>query len=76
MDSGTSLVLASAVMYVMSSVMRGARRIAHADQTLLSTYLSLPLLCPARRPGPLLTCQHNRKYASKQVSQRTFAEPS
>ncbi|XP_008303612.1 translation initiation factor IF-2, mitochondrial [Stegastes partitus] len=46
-------------MNVMSSVMRGARRLLHAD-------LPLPLLCPARSSAPLLTCQ-NRRSASKQV---------
>ncbi|XP_044045724.1 translation initiation factor IF-2, mitochondrial isoform X1 [Siniperca chuatsi] len=54
-------------MNVMSSVMRGARRLVHADPALLSNFLPLPLLCPARSSAPLLTCQQNRKFASKQV---------
>ncbi|XP_054460492.1 translation initiation factor IF-2, mitochondrial [Anoplopoma fimbria] len=54
-------------MNVMSSVMRGARRLVHADPALLSNFLSLPLLCPARSSAPLLTCLQNRKFASKQV---------
>ncbi|KAM9363223.1 translation initiation factor IF-2, mitochondrial isoform 1-T1 [Symphorus nematophorus] len=49
-------------MNVMSSMMRGARRLVHADPALLSHFL-----CPARSPAPLLTCQQNRKFASKQV---------
>lgn len=44
----------------MSSVMRGARRLVHADSALLSNFLP-------RITAPLLTCQHNRKFASKQV---------
>uniref|UniRef100_A0A3P8TFD6 Translation initiation factor IF-2, mitochondrial n=1 Tax=Amphiprion percula TaxID=161767 RepID=A0A3P8TFD6_AMPPE len=44
-------------MNVMSSVMRGARWLLHAD---------LPLLCTAQRPAPLLTCP-SRSSASKQV---------
>lgn len=51
----------------MSVVIRGARRLGHVDPALLSTCLSTPL-CPARNPAPPLTCQHNRNYASKQVS--------
>lgn len=51
----------------MSSVMRGARRLLHADPALLNNFLSLPSLCPARSSAPQLTCQHNRKFASKQV---------
>lgn len=51
----------------MSSVMRGARRLIQADPALLNHFLSLPRLCPARSPAPLLTGQHNRKFASKQV---------
>ncbi|XP_070770985.1 translation initiation factor IF-2, mitochondrial [Enoplosus armatus] len=54
-------------MNVMSSVMRGARRLVHADSVLLSNFPSLPLLCPARSSAPLLTCQQDRKFASKQV---------
>ncbi|XP_071328323.1 translation initiation factor IF-2, mitochondrial isoform X2 [Trachinotus anak] len=54
-------------MNVMSSVMRGARRLVHTDPVLLSSFLSPPLLCPARSTAPMLTCQQNRKYASKQV---------
>ncbi|XP_023286222.1 translation initiation factor IF-2, mitochondrial [Seriola lalandi dorsalis] len=54
-------------MIVMSSVMRVARRLVHADPVLLSSYLSLPLLCPTRSSARPLTCQQNRKYASKQV---------
>lgn len=49
----------------MSSVMRGARRLVHTDPALLSNFLPVPLLRPARSPAPLLTCQ--RKFASKQV---------
>ncbi|XP_070683855.1 translation initiation factor IF-2, mitochondrial isoform X2 [Pempheris klunzingeri] len=54
-------------MNVMSSVMRGARRLAHANPALLSNFLSQPPHCRARSPAPLLTCQQNRKFASKQV---------
>ncbi|XP_026215137.1 translation initiation factor IF-2, mitochondrial [Anabas testudineus] len=54
-------------MNVMSLVMRGAQRLVHTHPPLLSTYLSPPLLASARRPAPLLTCRHNRKYASKHV---------
>ncbi|XP_040893123.1 translation initiation factor IF-2, mitochondrial [Toxotes jaculatrix] len=54
-------------MNVMSSVMRGARRLVHADPVLLSSFLSPSLLCPARSSASLLTCQQNRKYVSKQV---------
>uniref|UniRef100_UPI0037E8E446 translation initiation factor IF-2, mitochondrial n=1 Tax=Semicossyphus pulcher TaxID=241346 RepID=UPI0037E8E446 len=54
-------------MNVMSSVMRGARRVVHADPALLCNVLSLPLLCPARSSAPLLTCSQNRKFAVKQV---------
>nr|XP_020475928.1 translation initiation factor IF-2, mitochondrial isoform X1 [Monopterus albus]XP_020475929.1 translation initiation factor IF-2, mitochondrial isoform X1 [Monopterus albus]XP_020475930.1 translation initiation factor IF-2, mitochondrial isoform X1 [Monopterus albus]XP_020475931.1 translation initiation factor IF-2, mitochondrial isoform X1 [Monopterus albus] len=54
-------------MNVMSSMIRGARRLVHADPVLLSRFLSPPLLCRAQNPTLLLTCQHNRKYASKQV---------
>ncbi|KAE8299908.1 Translation initiation factor IF-2, mitochondrial [Larimichthys crocea] len=51
-------------MNVMSSVMRGARRLVHANPALLTNFLPVPA------PGssaPLLTCQQNRKFASKQV---------
>ncbi|XP_034534174.1 translation initiation factor IF-2, mitochondrial [Notolabrus celidotus] len=54
-------------MSMMSSVMRGARRLVHADPALLSHFLSQPLLCPARSSAPLITCHQNRKFASKQV---------
>ncbi|TNN25073.1 hypothetical protein EYF80_064800 [Liparis tanakae] len=54
-------------MSVMSSVTRGARRLLRADPALLHNFLSLPSLCPARSSAPQLTCQHNRKFASKQV---------
>lgn len=46
----------------MSSVMRGARRLVRMDH-----FLSLPPLYLARSPAPLLTCQHSRMFASKQV---------
>ncbi|XP_068455646.1 translation initiation factor IF-2, mitochondrial [Clinocottus analis] len=49
-------------MSVMSSMMRGARLLLHTDHV-----LSLPRLCPARSPAPLLNGQHNRKFASKHV---------
>ncbi|XP_078127516.1 translation initiation factor IF-2, mitochondrial isoform X1 [Sander vitreus] len=54
-------------MNVMSSVMRGARRLVHVDPAQLTNFLSLPRLCPAGSPAPLLTCQQTRKLASKQV---------
>ncbi|CAK6982844.1 LOW QUALITY PROTEIN: translation initiation factor IF-2%2C mitochondrial [Scomber scombrus] len=47
-------------MSVMSSVMRGARRLVLADPALISSFLSVP------RSAPPLTCQ-SRKFASKQV---------
>uniref|UniRef100_A0A3Q3FI47 Uncharacterized protein n=1 Tax=Labrus bergylta TaxID=56723 RepID=A0A3Q3FI47_9LABR len=53
-------------MNVMSSVVRGARRLAHADPALLNNFLSLPLLCPARSSAPVLTCPQSRRFASKQ----------
>lgn len=46
----------------MSSVMRGARRLVHADPALIGSFLSLP-----RSPAPLLACQQSRKLATKQV---------
>lgn len=55
-------------MNVMSSVMRGARRLVHTDPALLSNFLSVPLLRPAESSAALLTCQQNRRLASKQVS--------
>lgn len=55
-------------MNVMSSVMRGARRLVHTDPALLSNFLSVPLLRPAESSASLLTCQQNRRLASKQVS--------
>ncbi|XP_030275144.1 translation initiation factor IF-2, mitochondrial [Sparus aurata] len=54
-------------MNVMSSVMRGARRLAYNDLALFSSFLPVPHLCPARGSAPLLTCYQNRKFASKQV---------
>ncbi|KAL6111245.1 mtif2 [Pungitius sinensis] len=54
-------------MSVMSSVMRGARRLVHADPALLSNFLSRPILCPAGSSASPLTCHQTRKYASKQV---------
>ncbi|XP_040041426.1 translation initiation factor IF-2, mitochondrial [Gasterosteus aculeatus] len=54
-------------MSVMSSVMRGARRLVRADPALLSNFPSLPILCPAGSSAFPLTCQQTRKYASKQV---------
>ncbi|XP_068558850.1 translation initiation factor IF-2, mitochondrial isoform X2 [Cebidichthys violaceus] len=54
-------------MNVMSSVMRGARRLVLVDPALLSHFLSLPVLRPTRSSAPLLTCEQNRKFASKQV---------
>ncbi|KAG7232765.1 hypothetical protein INR49_008121 [Caranx melampygus] len=58
-------------MNVMSSVMRGTRRLIHADPVLLSSFLSPSLLCPARSCAPMLPCVQNRKYASKQVKGQT-----
>lgn len=46
----------------MSSVMRGARRLVHADPALIGSFLYLP-----RSPAPLLACQQSRKLATKQV---------
>ncbi|XP_070842782.1 translation initiation factor IF-2, mitochondrial [Chaetodon trifascialis] len=54
-------------MSVMSSVMRGARRLVHANPSLLSTFLPVPPLCPAQNPTPLLTCRQSRMFASKKV---------
>ncbi|XP_037620160.1 translation initiation factor IF-2, mitochondrial isoform X1 [Sebastes umbrosus] len=56
-------------MNVMSSVMRGARWLVHADPAPLSNFLSLTLLCPARSSAPL-ACQQNRKYAKQVKGQR------
>ncbi|XP_074521137.1 translation initiation factor IF-2, mitochondrial [Halichoeres trimaculatus] len=53
-------------MSVMSSVMRGVRRLVQADPALLSNFLSPPLFCPVRSSAPLLSCPQNRKFASKQ----------
>ncbi|XP_031734044.1 translation initiation factor IF-2, mitochondrial isoform X1 [Anarrhichthys ocellatus] len=54
-------------MNVMSSVMRGARRLVLVDSALFSHFLFPPVLRPARSSAPLLTCEQNRKFASKQV---------
>ncbi|XP_060951817.1 translation initiation factor IF-2, mitochondrial [Limanda limanda] len=54
-------------MSVMSSVMRAARRVVHADPALLRSFLSPPLVGPAHSPAPLFACPQNRKFASKQV---------
>ncbi|XP_069023305.1 translation initiation factor IF-2, mitochondrial isoform X1 [Embiotoca jacksoni] len=59
-------IVAPAGMNVMSSVMRGARRLIHTDPALLSHFLSPPLLRPAQSSAPLLTCQQNRNFALKQ----------
>ncbi|KAK5898634.1 hypothetical protein CesoFtcFv8_008191 [Champsocephalus esox] len=45
---------------MMSSVMRVAQRV-HGDRALLGHFLS-----PSRSPAHFLTCQPDRKYASKQ----------
>uniref|UniRef100_A0A8C4H9N4 Translation initiation factor IF-2, mitochondrial n=1 Tax=Dicentrarchus labrax TaxID=13489 RepID=A0A8C4H9N4_DICLA len=52
---------------MMSSVMRRARLLAHADPVLLSHFLPVPLPCPARSSAPLHTWQQDRKSMSKQV---------
>ncbi|KAK9541000.1 hypothetical protein VZT92_003414 [Zoarces viviparus] len=54
-------------MNVMSSVMRGGRRLVLVDSALFSHFLFPPVLRPARSSAPLLTCEQNRKFASKQV---------
>lgn len=54
-------------MYMMSSAMRGARRLVHVDLALICNFLSPGLLHPAQSAAPLLTCQQNRKFAFKQV---------
>ncbi|XP_034445219.1 translation initiation factor IF-2, mitochondrial [Hippoglossus hippoglossus] len=54
-------------MNVMSSVMRAARRVVHADPALLRSFLSPPLVGPVQSPAPLFACPQNRKFASKQV---------
>ncbi|XP_037830700.1 translation initiation factor IF-2, mitochondrial isoform X2 [Kryptolebias marmoratus] len=55
-------------MNMMSSMMRGARRLAHVDLPLLRNFLTPPLhRCPVRSPASLLTCPQRRKFASKQV---------
>ncbi|XP_030590069.1 translation initiation factor IF-2, mitochondrial [Archocentrus centrarchus] len=54
-------------MYMMSSAMRGARRLVHGDPALICNFLSPGLLPPARCAAPLLTCQQSRKFAFKQV---------
>ncbi|XP_035515594.1 translation initiation factor IF-2, mitochondrial [Morone saxatilis] len=55
-------------MSMMSSVMRRARLLAHADPV-------LPLLCPARSSAPLHTWQQDRKSVSKQVQVKGQKEP-
>ncbi|XP_053275616.1 translation initiation factor IF-2, mitochondrial [Pleuronectes platessa] len=54
-------------MSVMSSVMRAARRVVHADPALLRSFLSPPLAGPVQSPAPLFAGPQNRKFASKQV---------
>ncbi|KAM7394853.1 hypothetical protein PAMP_021633 [Pampus punctatissimus] len=49
-------------MSVMSSVMRGASRLAHTDPALLSRFL-----CSSRSSTSLLTCQQSRTLAIRQV---------
>ncbi|XP_058495932.1 translation initiation factor IF-2, mitochondrial isoform X2 [Solea solea] len=46
----------------MSSVVRAARRLVHADSVLFNGFL-----CPSQSCAPLLSCGQNRKLASKQV---------
>lgn len=62
-----SLTCPSTGMNVMSSVMRGGRRLALVDSALFSHFLFPPVHRPARSSAPLLTCEQNRKFASKQV---------
>lgn len=53
-------------MSVMTSVMRGARRLVLADLPLFRNFLTPPLrLRFVRSSAPLLTCPLNRKFASK-----------
>ncbi|CAI5678767.1 unnamed protein product [Oreochromis niloticus] len=54
-------------MSVMSLVMRGTRRLVHADPALFSNFLFPALFCRAGSTDSLLTCQPNRKFTFKHV---------
>lgn len=56
-------------MNVISSALRGARRLVHTDPALLGTLLSAPVLRPGWGSAPLVTCPQTRKFTSKQVTQ-------
>ncbi|XP_056891919.1 translation initiation factor IF-2, mitochondrial isoform X2 [Takifugu flavidus] len=53
-------------MNVMSSTMRGARRLVLSDPTVLGNLLSSPL-SPVWRPAPLFTCSQTREFTFTQV---------
>ncbi|XP_039865933.1 translation initiation factor IF-2, mitochondrial isoform X2 [Simochromis diagramma] len=61
------LTCPSAAMSVMSSVMRGTRRLVHADPALFSNFPFPAVFCRAGSADSLLTCQPNRKFAFKHV---------
>ncbi|XP_042068636.1 translation initiation factor IF-2, mitochondrial [Haplochromis burtoni] len=54
-------------MSVMSSVMRGTRRLVHADPALFSNFPFPAVFCRAGSADSLFTCQPNRKFAFKHV---------
>ncbi|XP_005748657.1 translation initiation factor IF-2, mitochondrial [Pundamilia nyererei] len=54
-------------MSVMSSVIRGTRRLVHADPALFSNFPFPAVFCRAGSADSLLTCQPNRKFAFKHV---------
>ncbi|XP_006806661.2 translation initiation factor IF-2, mitochondrial-like [Neolamprologus brichardi] len=56
------LTCPSAAMSVMSSVMRGTRRLVHADPALFSNFPFPAVFCRAGSADSLLTCQPNRKF--------------
>lgn len=66
--SHVRLTCPSAAMSVMSSVMRGTRRLVHADPALFSNFPFPAVFCRAGSADSLLTCQPNRKFAFKHVS--------
>nr|XP_024658507.1 translation initiation factor IF-2, mitochondrial isoform X2 [Maylandia zebra] len=61
------LTCPSAAMSVMSAVMRGTRRLVHADPALFSNFPFPAVFCRAGSADFLLTCQPNRKFAFKHV---------
>lgn len=60
--SHVRLTCPSAAMSVMSSVMRGTRRLVHADPALFSNFPFPAVFCGAGSADSLLTCQPNRKF--------------